>query len=50
MAIFQKTDVLSEHSIGNIIAKGEQIAEIGSQYENGNWAPHLHFQVNVINT
>lgn len=38
-------DSVLSHSIGNIIAKGEQIGCIGSQYENGNWAPHLHFQL-----
>ncbi|MBT8310301.1 MAG: aminotransferase class III-fold pyridoxal phosphate-dependent enzyme, partial [Flavobacteriaceae bacterium] len=31
--------------IGDIINKGEIIAELGDQTENGNWAPHLHFQV-----
>ena len=31
--------------MGNTIAKGERFAEIGSKHENGNWAPHLHFQV-----
>lgn len=34
-----------EQSVGNTIAKGERFAEIGSKHENGNWAPHLHFQV-----
>ena len=33
------------HCIGDIIAKGEKIAELGSSLENGNWAPHLHFQI-----
>mgnify|MGYP001164240065 FL=1 len=38
-------DSVLSQSIGNNIAKGEQIGCIGSQYENGNWSPHLHFQL-----
>jgi len=34
-----------QHEIGDIIKKGEKIAELGNYPENGNWAPHLHFQV-----
>jgi peptidoglycan LD-endopeptidase LytH len=30
---------------GQRVAKGEVIAEFGMRYENGNWPPHLHFQV-----
>ncbi len=30
---------------GQAIARGEQIAEIGPPPENGNWPPHLHFQI-----
>ncbi|RIJ42591.1 peptidoglycan DD-metalloendopeptidase family protein [Pontibacter oryzae] len=30
---------------GQLIAKGQKIAEIGPYPENGNWPPHLHFQV-----
>ena len=30
---------------GQRIAKGEVIAEFGMRYENGNWPPHLHFQL-----
>jgi 4-aminobutyrate aminotransferase-like enzyme/Ser/Thr protein kinase RdoA (MazF antagonist) len=33
------------HPIGSTIKKGEQIAVLASYPENGNWAPHLHFQV-----
>ena len=33
------------HKIGDVIKKGEKIAELGNYPENGNWAPHLHFQV-----
>lgn len=30
---------------GNIIKKGERLAEFGIPAENGQWPPHLHFQV-----
>lgn len=36
---------ISEQPIGNTVAKGEKFAEIGNRYENGNWVPHLHFQL-----
>jgi murein DD-endopeptidase MepM/ murein hydrolase activator NlpD len=32
-------------SIGQPIASGQQIANLGEGYENGNWPPHLHFQL-----
>ncbi|WP_439881925.1 peptidoglycan DD-metalloendopeptidase family protein [Pontibacter sp. MBLB2868] len=31
--------------VGKYFAKGEKIAEVGPFPENGNWPPHLHFQV-----
>lgn len=36
---------LIDKFVGKKIKKGEKIAEIGFSTENGNWAPHLHFQV-----
>lgn len=30
---------------GTLIKKGERIAFIGNNSENGNWPPHLHFQI-----
>ncbi len=33
------------HMIGDRIKKGDKIAELGDHHENGNWAPHLHFQI-----
>ncbi|OIQ41769.1 MAG: peptidase M23 [Bacteroidetes bacterium MedPE-SWsnd-G1] len=35
----------TKYSVGEKIKKGEKIAEIGNHPENGNWAPHLHFQL-----
>ncbi|WP_425987326.1 aminotransferase class III-fold pyridoxal phosphate-dependent enzyme [Ensifer sp. R-19] len=32
-------------SVGQAIAKGEVFAAFGAAEENGNWAPHLHFQI-----
>ena len=34
-----------QHKVGDIIKKGDKISELGNYPENGNWAPHLHFQV-----
>ena len=31
--------------VGKKIEKGELIAHFGEEPENGNWPPHLHFQV-----
>ena len=36
---------LKNLSEGKNIRKGEVIAEFGMRFENGNWPPHLHFQV-----
>ena len=30
---------------GVLIRRGEIFAEFGMQFENGNWPPHLHFQI-----
>ena len=34
--------------IGQFIEKGETIAWLGNESENGGWAPHLHFQLSLI--
>ena len=34
--------------IGQVIDKGEIIAWLGNESENGGWAPHLHFQLSLI--
>ncbi|CAL2076765.1 Peptidase M23 [Tenacibaculum dicentrarchi] len=36
---------VQKHQVGDRILKGEKIAELGDISENGNWVPHLHFQV-----
>ncbi|MBK5568343.1 aminotransferase class III-fold pyridoxal phosphate-dependent enzyme [Ensifer sp. SSB1] len=38
-------DSVAKLSEGQAIAKGEVFAAFGAAEENGNWAPHLHFQV-----
>ncbi len=38
-------DSLTSLKTGQVIKKGETIGRVGSSYENGNWPPHLHFQV-----
>ena len=35
----------TKNKVGAIIKKGERIGVLGNFPENGNWAPHLHFQV-----
>ncbi|WP_034041711.1 aminotransferase class III-fold pyridoxal phosphate-dependent enzyme [Wocania ichthyoenteri] len=35
----------TKNEVGDIIKKGKKIGELGHSNENGNWAPHLHFQV-----
>ena len=36
---------LNSISIGKKIKTGEKLGEVGDYSENGNWTPHLHFQV-----
>lgn len=36
---------LSNLVVGKSIKAGEQIATLGNPTENGNWSPHLHFQI-----
>ena len=39
------TDSIKQKQIGQTIIAGETIASIGNESENGNWPPHLHFQI-----
>ena len=35
-----------EHlKVGKFISRGQQFAHFGNSLENGNWPPHLHFQI-----
>lgn len=34
-----------KHKVGEILKKGDQVAILADYPENGDWAPHLHFQV-----
>jgi len=36
---------LQLHQRGQSVQKGDLIAYVGNSNENGNWAPHLHFQL-----
>ncbi len=36
---------LAKHQEGQYIARGEVVGHFGAPAENGNWPPHLHFQI-----
>ncbi|TFV95885.1 peptidase M23 [Algoriphagus kandeliae] len=36
---------LKEYSVGKEVTKGDPIAHVGPFPENGDWPPHLHFQL-----
>ncbi len=38
-------DALARWQVGNRVRSGELLAHIGDYPRNGNWAPHLHFQL-----
>lgn len=38
-------DSINGLNVGRKISKGEQFAKIGNYPSNGNWPPHLHFQI-----
>ncbi|MHA1666063.1 MAG: aminotransferase class III-fold pyridoxal phosphate-dependent enzyme [Candidatus Thorarchaeota archaeon] len=40
-------DSLTGLEVGKVVKKGEQIASVGEYPENGEWPPHLHFQIIV---
>jgi 4-aminobutyrate aminotransferase-like enzyme/Ser/Thr protein kinase RdoA (MazF antagonist) len=35
----------TKNKVGDLLEKGSKIGNLGNYPENGNWAPHLHFQV-----
>ena len=40
-----KPSSVFRHQIGNRVKPGQKIAEMGDATENGNWAPHVHFEI-----
>jgi murein DD-endopeptidase MepM/ murein hydrolase activator NlpD len=38
-------ETLERVAVGQAVSAGEQIASVGSPPSNGNWPPHLHFQL-----
>ena len=38
-------ETMAKLTVGQPIATGESFASLGATQENGNWAPHLHFQL-----
>lgn len=38
-------EVLDRLRVGQDVAAGQQIATVGSPPQNGDWPPHLHFQL-----
>jgi 4-aminobutyrate aminotransferase-like enzyme/Ser/Thr protein kinase RdoA (MazF antagonist) len=38
-------EVLNRYNVGDLVKSGERIALIGDFPENGNWVPHVHFQI-----
>jgi len=42
------SDSIKGKTIGQRVGKGEIIAWFGPENENGGWAPHLHFQLSLL--
>jgi murein DD-endopeptidase MepM/ murein hydrolase activator NlpD len=40
-----QTEFFDQIEVGESFKKGEMLARVGSQSENGGWPPHLHFQL-----
>lgn len=39
------TDSLTKFKVGDLVKKGDCIGHLGHSDENGDWSPHLHFQI-----
>ena len=39
------TESLTMVKVGSVVKKGDLIATIGNEKENGGWPPHLHLQI-----
>ena len=42
------TESLEMVELGEAITKGQNIAKIGNETENGGWPPHIHIQLSLI--
>jgi murein DD-endopeptidase MepM/ murein hydrolase activator NlpD len=38
-------EVLAELEVGQAVSAGQRVATVGAPPGNGNWPPHLHFQL-----
>ena len=43
-----RLDLLQNMHVGDLIKKGDIIAHIGDEMENGGWNPHVHFQLSRV--
>ena len=34
-----------QHNVGDVVKKGKQVSVLANYPENGEWAPHLHFEI-----
>ena len=41
------TESLDNLQVGDEITKGQKIAAIGNENENGGWPPHIHIQISI---
>ena len=41
------TESLGNLQVGDKITKGQKIATIGNENENGGWPPHIHIQISI---
>ena len=41
-------EVVTRHAVGDDVRSGDEIALLGSQTENGGWAPHIHVQLGLF--
>ena len=41
------SDAMRTWGVGDLVARGSRLATIGAPPDNGDWAPHLHFQIIV---
>ena len=39
---------LDRWSVGDVVQRGQRLASLGAEAENGGWPPHLHFQLSWV--